>query len=109
MDADQLNSGTRVNTAAHILATPSDQEALELERAASHPLALIPTLSRTREEEYSPLRRNVLRYWRRHISLAVPHVKCRDHLGEWLSSLASFLPACQATDNPRTQQTSERS
>lgn len=82
MDANHRDSGTQIHAAAEILATPSDQEALELERAAAHPLSLLPTLRRAPEDQYSTLRRDVLQYWRRHVSLAVPHVKCRDHLGK---------------------------
>jgi len=59
--------------AAHKI-NPPDQEATELETTASPNR---PGLVRT---ESKPKGR-VLLFWQRHVSLAVPHAACRDHLG----------------------------
>lgn len=41
------------------LADPSDQEALELERARTNPLTRIPTVSSTSEQRYGPAGRRL--------------------------------------------------
>jgi hypothetical protein len=58
------------------LSNPSDQEALELDEARHDPF---PQLSTVVTNRSTP---KALRWWRRHVSLGVPHVKCRDHLGK---------------------------
>ncbi|KIW83003.1 hypothetical protein Z517_02246 [Fonsecaea pedrosoi CBS 271.37] len=54
-------------TAEEVLANPSDQEALEL---GSRRTVTITNQSTSR----------TYRWWKRHISMSVPHVTCRDHL-----------------------------
>lgn len=65
-----------IASAHRILANPSDQEAVDLDtgRIPSFPqLSLVDT-----NQSASKLSR----WWKRHVSLGVPHVKCRDHLGK---------------------------
>ena len=62
--------------ALRTLARPSDQEALELELslARSFPQLSITSTNQNRNKIY--------RWWKRYISMGVPHVACRDHLGK---------------------------
>jgi hypothetical protein len=59
------------------LADPSEQEALELD---VHIQQFYPPTTTTSVNESNKLSRA----WRRHVSMVVPHVKCRDHLGKAL-------------------------
>ncbi|KIW42652.1 uncharacterized protein PV06_06180 [Exophiala oligosperma] len=60
--------------ARHTLSIHSDREALELDHAQANGF---PPLTTVVTNQSTP---RALRWWRRHISLGVPHVKCRDHL-----------------------------
>lgn len=62
--------------ARHTLSIHSDREALELDHAQANGF---PPLTTVVTNQSTP---RALRWWRRHISLGVPHVKCRDHLGK---------------------------
>lgn len=62
-------------SARRILSTALDQEALELDISQTRSF---PQLSTTTTNQSTP---NLLRWWRAHVSLGVPHVACRDHLG----------------------------
>ncbi|KAL6250273.1 hypothetical protein RBB50_002574 [Rhinocladiella similis] len=60
--------------ARYTLSIQSDREALELGHAQANgtlPLTTVVTNQSTPR---------ALRWWRRHVSMGVPHVKCRDHL-----------------------------
>ena len=62
--------------ARRTLANPSDQEALELELALARSF---PPLSITSTNQN---RSKLTRWWKRYVSMGVPHVACRDHLGK---------------------------
>ena len=97
MDHDQPH-GTR-NTAAESPASSPSQEAVELDDTAPNSLAIISTISSTGDQNHGPVRRKALQYWRRHISMAVPHVDCRDHLGERQPEPDSFALYARKTTN----------
>lgn len=79
MDAHQTGPGPQQTPNPAGLSEP---EAFELEARNSHAPARLETLNSAVPSHYSPLRRTSVRFWRQHVSLAVPHVKCRDHLGQ---------------------------
>ncbi|KAI1614289.1 hypothetical protein EDD36DRAFT_222327 [Exophiala viscosa] len=58
----------------HSLSNPSDQEALELDQSQDQPFSTLPV---TITDRRTP---RIVRWWRSHVSLGVPHAKCRDHL-----------------------------
>ena len=76
-NTNRLSLDERDIANAHIpaIAYPSEQEALELERTQSRPLAVVSAASR-RDTNF------VSKQWRRHVSMTLPHVTCRDHLGK---------------------------
>lgn len=67
-----------------LLSIPSEQEALELHRDED----LFPVVHRAATATSLSHRGRITLLWRRHISLAVPHNACRDHLGR-LTSVSS--------------------
>lgn len=70
-----------INRAAAALRHASDDEALELDNQDD---IHFPQVNTSPNPRHGPLRRRVAQLWSRHISMAVPHVACRDHLGEQL-------------------------
>ncbi|KIX97786.1 uncharacterized protein Z520_06564 [Fonsecaea multimorphosa CBS 102226] len=79
-DSDQQHS--ELPTASEVLANPSDQEALELGLQLR-----ATTTSQSTSKAY--------RWWKRHISMSVPHVTCRDHLANERTFLG-YLRTAQA-------------
>ena len=70
-----------INRAAEVLRHASDDDALELDHQDDTRCVRNTTPPSPQHES---LRTRRGRLWRRYISLAVPHVACRDHLGEQL-------------------------
>jgi hypothetical protein len=60
-------------------------ESIELHSMSSSTpsLARLETVNSAIPSHYGPLRQKFIRSWRRYVSLAVPQVRCRDHLGEY--------------------------
>ncbi|KIW26293.1 uncharacterized protein PV07_09398 [Cladophialophora immunda] len=79
-DGDQQHG--HLPTAGEVLANPSDQEALEL---GSRLTATTTNQSSSRAS----------RWWKRHVSMSVPHVACRDHLANERTFLG-YLRTAQA-------------
>lgn len=85
--------------AAHVIdAPPADDEAherenhpdidaIELEdlggqaQGEGFPLHRLRRIQTPRDASQNPIKK----YWRRHVSISVPHEDCRDHLGEPIS------------------------
>lgn len=80
MSAAPQPDGQPINRAAETLRQASENEALELDHQDVHPVQPITSPN----PRHGPLRKRLAQLWRRHISMAVPHVACRDHLGEHL-------------------------
>lgn len=74
--AEATQSRGGLLSARHSLSNPSDQEALELDQSQEQPFSRLPV---TVTNKSTP---RVVRWWRSHCSLGVPHAKCRDHLGK---------------------------
>ena len=77
---DDAQHARRTPTARAVqaLRDPSDQEALNLEQNAI-PQAIVENAVNS---SYGPLRRKASMFSSRHVSLAVPQTKCRDHFGK---------------------------
>ena len=58
-----------------ILAERTDQEAVELRQSIDLTQDFFPPQALPKSQNL------LLRLWRRHVAMAVPHDKCRDHLG----------------------------
>lgn len=84
-----------IGTATGILQEPSELEAIELERTVSRHFARVEAAS---NPHHGPARQKLSNFWKRHVSMAVPHADCRDHLGEPSINHASFAVWCPGTD-----------
>lgn len=85
MSAAPQPDGQPINRAVELLRHASDNEALELD----HPEDSCPAqLDPSPNIAHGSLRKRLQRLWRRHVSMTVPHVACRDHLGKQMIARA---------------------
>ncbi|KAL2415741.1 hypothetical protein ABEF95_001724 [Exophiala dermatitidis] len=75
--------------AQRMLADASQQEALNLDPNLCRPFPALSTTSTNKG------RNKLTRWWRRHVGMAVPHAKCRDHLANERTFLG-YLRTSQA-------------
>jgi hypothetical protein len=88
-NAQPISQGER-ELAEEILRRPSDTEAVELGHQTDHHFVRVDP---TPNPQHGRARQQLARLWNRHISLGVPHVACRDHLGRYSSSTSQFYQA----------------
>lgn len=79
------------------MSVSSEQEALDLDPVPDEPIVhrVATATSDKHQNEF-------LLYWRRHISVSVPHVKCRDHLGQLPRSVSTCCTYSIVLANERT-------
>jgi hypothetical protein len=72
-----------ISQAAQVLRRPSDNDAIELESPDDFHFPRVDTVP---NPNHGRFRQDLARHWNRHISMGVPHVACRDHLGKQVST-----------------------
>jgi hypothetical protein len=103
---DQLKRTVRPPPIAEELAPQADvsnREATELERYHTNVTDASASTKSLCEGHFVSIRK----FWRKQVSLAVPHVKCRDHLGILPASPITLFPV--STSLTTLQQTSAHS
>lgn len=107
--ADVTNREATELTIYHSAATHTSSTTASCPSTAAHDSGVHPYVSfdSSTTSRYQGRFASIKKFWRRHISLAVPHVKCRDHLGMLTALHFAFLahldePNSGTTANERT-------